>query len=337
MSAPMVSVVIAAWNCGAYLPQTLASALGQTWRNLEVILVDDGSTDDTLASVAPFLPQIRYERREHRGLAAARNEGIQLARGEYIALLDADDLWHPEKITIQVAIAERHPLSGLIASDGEEFCGGQVLQPSLLPANLFTGRFATDASPSPVPEVTGDFYREMIAGCMILCPAQVLLPRRVVERIGPFIDSGSQDWDYYIRVSKDYPVTFHRDVLARWRYRPDSMAGPRADRRLRCALSDLPVLLAHRGRCRPEDAQWLERQIRLKVRRIGHLLTSWGRRENRRFRASSLILNLLLEHPWPPILPVFLLALWSPNHIYRIGARMYHRRRALNRLGPSAA
>ena len=316
MSTPLVSVVIAAWNAAAYLPQTLATAVGQTWPNLEVILVDDGSTDDTASVIVPFLPRIRYERRSHKGLAAARNEGIRLARGDYIALLDADDLWHPEKISIQIAIAERHAQSGLIACDGEEFCEGQVLRESLL-----GGQVAAAARASPTGEVTGDFQRQSIEGVLIACPAQVLLPRRVLERIGPFIDSGVQDYDYYLRVARHYPITFHREVLAWWRFRPDSMSGPRAGRQLKWGLDLLPVLRTHRQRCRSVDRDVLERRIRKLVRSLGYQLMT-RRREARRLRASSLLVKLLLEHPWPPTPLAYLVGLWSPGLIYRIGTRV---------------
>lgn len=320
MSTPLVSVVIAAWNAAEYLPHTLATAVAQTWPNMEVILVDDGSTDGTIEAITPFLPRIRYERRGHCGLAAARNEGIRLARGDYVALLDADDLWHSEKIAIQIAAANRHPQSGLIACDGEEFCGDKVLRVSLL-----GGQVAAAARASPTGSVTGDFQREFIEGVVIACPAQVMLPRRVVDRIGPFIDSPVQDYDYYLRVATHYPITFHREVLARWRFRSDSMSGPRAGRQLGWGLALLPVLRAHRRRCRRIDRDLLERRIRELVRSVGYQLMTRGR-ETGRLPASSLLLELLQENPWPPTPLVHLAGLWSPDVVYGAGARALRQR-----------
>jgi glycosyltransferase involved in cell wall biosynthesis len=315
VSKPLVSVVIAAWNAAEYLSQTLATALSQTWPNLEVILVDDGSTDNTAQAIDPFLSRIRYERRGHHGLAVARNEGIRLANGDYIALLDADDLWHPEKIAIQVSIAERHPQSGLIACDGEEFCDGRVLRDSLLGSQV-----AAAVRASATGAVTGDFQRESIAGVLIACPAQVLLPRRVVDRIGPFIDSTVQDYDYYLRVARHYPMTFHRDLLVRWRFRPESMSGPRANRQLRWGLDLLPVLRTHRKRCRSADRDLLEQRIRKLVRSVGYQLMIRGRQTGRLPTGSGL-LKLWLENPWPPTPLVHLAGLWSPHFVYRLGAR----------------
>jgi glycosyltransferase involved in cell wall biosynthesis len=114
---PLVSVVIPAFNAASHLPQALESALGQTWRQLEVIVVDDGSTDttpDLVAEVAARDSRVRLIRQPNAGVGAARNTGIQAARGRYIAPLDADDLWAPRKLELQVAEMERAgPHAGL--------------------------------------------------------------------------------------------------------------------------------------------------------------------------------------------------------------------------------
>src|SRR5262245_22654271 len=119
--APLVSVIITTYNTARYLPATLTSALAQTYSPYEVIVVDDGSEDDAAGSVQPFLDRIRFLPERHIGLAAARNRALDVARGEYIALLDADDLWDPDKLAVQVEVARRHPESGMIACDGREF------------------------------------------------------------------------------------------------------------------------------------------------------------------------------------------------------------------------
>jgi glycosyltransferase involved in cell wall biosynthesis len=324
MNAPLVSVVIAAWNSGAYLAQTLTSALEQTWHNLEVILVDDGSTDDTRVVVTPFLPHIHYERQEHLGLAAARNYGIQLARGEYIALLDADDLWYPEKIKIQMAIAERNLPSGLIACDAEEFSDGAVLQQGLLPANVFERASAAGVQPRSCSEVTSDFHREFIARNLIYCPAQVLFPHHVVDEIGPFIDAGAQDYDYYLRVARAYPITFHRDVLVRWRYRSDSLSGPRAERAIRYGFWDVSILLSHSERCRRNEARWVKCQIKRRIHSLAQNLLVWGR-EHHRVRATYLFLKLIWANPWTPLPSVYFFALWSPSRVTCFVGSCYRR------------
>ena len=102
---PLVSVVMPAWNAEATIVEALRSVAAQTYRDLEIIIVDDGSTDATAALAKEFCasdPRARTVRRSNGGPAAARNLGIAEARGEWIALIDADDVWHPTKIEKQL-------------------------------------------------------------------------------------------------------------------------------------------------------------------------------------------------------------------------------------------
>src|SRR4051794_3877496 len=103
----LVTVVVPAHNAAATLRQTLASIAAQTYRDLEIVVVDDGSTDDTSAIAAEFAHldrRVRLVSQANAGVAAARNKGIALARGEYVAPVDADDLWEPTKIEKQVGV-----------------------------------------------------------------------------------------------------------------------------------------------------------------------------------------------------------------------------------------
>ena len=108
MPKPLVSVVIPAWNAEATIGETLASAAAQTYRNLEIVIVDDGSTDGTAAAALDFAsrdPRARLVQKPNGGLSSARNFGIAESRGDWIAPLDADDLWHPTKLEKQVEAA----------------------------------------------------------------------------------------------------------------------------------------------------------------------------------------------------------------------------------------
>ena len=118
---PRVSVVITTYNQAPYIRQAVDSALGQTFRSRDILVVDDGSTDDTQAALAPYRDRINYIRQGNRGVAGSRNTGVRHARGELLAFLDGDDLWDPAKLEIQVAAADSAPLSGLIAVNGVEF------------------------------------------------------------------------------------------------------------------------------------------------------------------------------------------------------------------------
>jgi glycosyltransferase involved in cell wall biosynthesis len=117
MGQGLVSVVIPTYNYGHFVTRAVESALAQTHADREIIVVDDGSADDTRDRLAPFMGRIRYIYQENRGLSAARNTGIRAARGALIAFLDSDDLWHPEKLAVQARYLARHPEVALLASD----------------------------------------------------------------------------------------------------------------------------------------------------------------------------------------------------------------------------
>lgn len=107
MSNPLVSVIIPTYNRAALVRETVESALKQTYREIEIIVIDDGSTDDTAAVMQSYGNRIRYSRRPNAGENAARNVGIKQAKGQYLALLDSDDLWEPYKIELQVALLKK--------------------------------------------------------------------------------------------------------------------------------------------------------------------------------------------------------------------------------------
>lgn len=109
-SEPLISVVLPAYNAAATLAEAVESILGQTWQHLELLVIDDGSTDETAARLARFRDsRLRHIRQPHRGLAAALNHGLHLARGELIARMDADDRSHPERLATQFELLRHHP------------------------------------------------------------------------------------------------------------------------------------------------------------------------------------------------------------------------------------
>jgi len=117
VNPPLISVVIPTYNYGHFVCETVESALAQTYTPIEVLVVDDGSTDDTQARLATYCNRIHYIHQQNRGLSAARNTGIRAARGEFVALLDSDDLWLPEKLERQVALFVHEPDAGLVATE----------------------------------------------------------------------------------------------------------------------------------------------------------------------------------------------------------------------------
>jgi hypothetical protein len=130
---PLVSCLITTYNYGHLIERAIDSALAQAYgaEHLEIVVVDDGSTDDTAAVVAPYLDRVRYVRKENGGLVSSVNRAIEEATGVYLAILDADDEWPPDKVSRQVAVLEARPEVGLVYSDLETIdADGTVLEPS---------------------------------------------------------------------------------------------------------------------------------------------------------------------------------------------------------------
>ncbi len=112
-----VSVVIPTYNRAKLLVETLKTVIKQTFKDKEIIVVDDGSTDDTEHRIAPYLKDIQYIKQSNKGVNAARNLALEIAKGEYIALLDSDDLWMEFKLDLEVAVLNAHPNIGFVYSD----------------------------------------------------------------------------------------------------------------------------------------------------------------------------------------------------------------------------
>jgi glycosyltransferase involved in cell wall biosynthesis len=229
-----------------------------------------------------------------------------VARGDYIALLDADDLWAPEKLEVQLEVARRHPESGLIACDGVEFDGEAVLNSRLLGKALAP---VLDASPDG--EVTGQFHRAFLRGSTITCPAQTLIPRWVVDELGPFVDSGAQDYDYYLRISQRFPVSLHRQSLVRWRYRPDSLSGPLERRDFVWCLDTLPVLRVHAARCNADERRLVRQRMAVLTREMAVAACTTGTGPERAY-ATRFLARLFWLRPWPPTALLYFPALCIP-------------------------
>ena len=190
MPDPLVSIIVPCYNAGPWLAATLESALAQTWPRIEIIAVNDGSADNTLAVASQFAPRgVKIIDQSNQGASAARNHGLRLANGEYVQFLDADDLISPEKISLQMQRLLSAP-SGHIAS-GE------------------WARFATD--PATAAFITEPNWRDMSglefqllhyeAGWMMQ-PAAWLCPRSLLNQVGPWNQTLSlnDDGEYFNRV-----------------------------------------------------------------------------------------------------------------------------------------
>jgi glycosyltransferase involved in cell wall biosynthesis len=111
---PKVSVIIPTYNRGSLIKRAVDSVLSQTFKDYEIIIIDDGSKDDTKDVLAPYMDRVRYVHQANAGISKARNHGIELAKGQYIAFLDSDDYWAPEKLEVQAEILDGNPKVGIV-------------------------------------------------------------------------------------------------------------------------------------------------------------------------------------------------------------------------------
>ena len=310
VSRPLVSVIIPAYNAASHIGETLDSVLCQTYPRREIIVVDDGSTDDTPRCLEPYRSSIHYIGQENAGVGAARNAGLKTASGDYIAFLDADDLWLPEKLEVQLEGAKKHPESGLIACDGIRFDGTGAR------GKLFGESLAKRLHAATEGEVTGYVYRDLIKGNLISAPVQTLIPRSVVENMGPMLEDvhTCEDWDYYLRIALTYPITFHRHLLVRYRHRPSSLSGPDNLRQFRWTPDLIQVLRRHVRLCRLEDRPHVARGIKAHVYSQAWAAYYYGREHDPSFARAYLLRLLRLVLSEPSIL-VCLIALYLPETI----------------------
>jgi glycosyltransferase involved in cell wall biosynthesis len=153
VTAPLVSVIVPVYNGERYLRDALSSAAAQDYESLETVVVDDGSVDGT-PTIAQAMPNVGYVRQPHGGLAAAKNHGISVARGDFITFLDADDVIPPDKVTIQVRYLVAHPHVGCVLGR-QEIVFDKIAQPTWMTRDLVYGDL------DGIPLVSAMFRRDV--------------------------------------------------------------------------------------------------------------------------------------------------------------------------------
>ncbi len=204
---PRVSVVIPTYKSKRFISEAIDSVLRQTFEDREVIVVDDGCPEGTGDFVEEkYGDSVRLIRQENAGPGAARNTGITSSSGEWVAFLDSDDWWEPEKLEVQLALADEHPEYGLISSSYYKDEKGKYEE-------------RTRHGPS------GWVYREVFMANYIRT-STVMIRRDCFDRVGLFDTSLplTQDYDLWLRMSHDYPVGYINRPLATYRHHPGGIS-----------------------------------------------------------------------------------------------------------------
>lgn len=219
-SSPLVSVVIPTFGHRDFVLSTLASVFAQTFRDYEMIVVNDASPDDTDAVLQPLVEagRVRYVRlAKNGGQAAARNRGMALARGTFIALLDDDDLWPPDKLAWQVAALQADPEAVLVYGKP---AGINEAGAPFLPRDK-------NGDPEPYPwngGLAGDVYEAFARTCWLVSPGQALIRRTVLDALngegGAPLDTnlwGCDDWDLWLRLAERGRFVFEDRIALLYR------------------------------------------------------------------------------------------------------------------------
>lgn len=192
-----VSVVIPTYNRGKVLAHAIQSVIEQTLKVNEIIIVDDGSTDDTINGLEPFRSQIRLLTQTNQGVSCARNAGIQAAKNQWIAFLDSDDRWLPKKLERQYLAMQKKPGHFICHTDEVWIRNGVRVNPM-----------------KKHRKYGGDIFEKCLPLCVV-SPSSALLKKSLLDEIGLFDETlpACEDYDMWLRISARYPVLFVDEPL----------------------------------------------------------------------------------------------------------------------------
>lgn len=207
----LISVVIPTYNYANYVRDAVESVLNQSYKEFEIIVVDDGSTDDTKKVLEPLKKRIRYIYQENKGLPSAYNTGIKSSRGDYVAFLDSDDLWLPKKLELQKKFFDENPSVGMVICNGYLFNETGIIS-TFFPVGMM----------NPLPDdLHGDlFLRNVIPG------NTPLIRKQCFDRIGLHDESltSAEDLDLWIRLTRYFTVGYVPQPLVKYRKHGNSMS-----------------------------------------------------------------------------------------------------------------
>lgn len=196
---PTVSVIIPTYNRAQYVCEAIDSVLTQTYKDFEIIVVDDGSTDNTPTLVPSYGPPVKYIRQDNQGVSTARNRGIYHASGKYVAFLDSDDMFYPDKLSVQVSVMEAHPRESFSFTDYSQ-------GPNLPPKRI--GRAKRH-------RIDPDDIFYSLCRRIIVHTVTVMAKREELLSVGLFDPTlrAAEDFDLWLRLSRRHAGRFIENVL----------------------------------------------------------------------------------------------------------------------------
>lgn len=205
----LISVVIPTFNHAAFLPTAIASVLTQTYRRFEIIVIDDGSTDNTRDMLRDrYKDSVQYIAQPNKGLASARNLGFRECRGQYVAFLDADDRLLPNHFQLSLEAIRQHPHVAFVCGNLRTFGSCE--------------NFQHEHNCAPLP----DHYASLLRGCFVVNVGACLFRRDILAEVGGFDENlaACEDWDLFLRIVRLYPMYCHHKIVMEYQRRPGQMS-----------------------------------------------------------------------------------------------------------------
>lgn len=297
---PEVSVVIPTYNSAQFLGEALQSVSDQTFKDYEIIVVDDGSTDHTKQIIDKYNGKIRYIFQENGGPAKARNSGIKASSGKYIAFLDADDVWEPTKLEKQVRMFHRCPEVAMIFTENSCYSENGVYQNSMGKRERL---------------MKGDVAKNIFLRSGVVTPT-VIVKKEIFNKIGVFEEElcMGEDDNMWVRIATDFKVSLIDEPLVKVRAHPRRVTGDKT-RLLECVQTNIE-LLSQRYRGVKEK---IESVIPLKLSRVQFAL-GYDHFENYNFKEARKAFTRGIRYyiwNWENY-PYFLLTLFPQKVVRRI-------------------
>jgi len=204
-----ISIIIPTYNYAQYICEAIESVLNQTYKDFEIIVVDDGSTDNTKEVIKPYLNKIKYIYQQNSGPSSARNRGIKEAKGEYIAFLDADDIWLPQKLELQIKFMEKEKEVGLIFSDMILFNEKGIIKNSFLKQKLFFNKLPIKPLSSTEKVIYDNVFNALLQENFI--PTNTVIAKKeCFNKVGFFDETlfSVEDRDMWLRIGLFYDIGF---------------------------------------------------------------------------------------------------------------------------------
>jgi len=270
--AALVSVIIPTYNYGHFIAEAIQSVLSQSYRNFEIIVIDDGSTDSTKDVVSSF-PGVRYLHQANQGIAQSRNAGLFASRGEFLVFLDADDRLLPDALTLGVAALEAKPECAFVSGQWELFSKNGESLPS-----------------PPINCIQSDHYRAFLHSNYIGTVGQVMFRRSILEAVNGFDSTvpGCDDFELYLRLARSYPVQCHDKVVLQHRRHAANTSGKR-DMMLQSVLRIYEAQTSH-VQCKPELEALQQQRIKLCQKGLGKELNT---QKQARIKANWLVKGII--------------------------------------------